>query len=88
MSKKTSIDWLIQELTILNMLHIKGKIDTSHMVKRKNEIIAKAKEMEHKQIEEAYIEGQSLMAKSVTNSMIKANSESYYEETYGGNNEQ
>jgi hypothetical protein len=88
MSKQTAIDWLIKELTILNMLHIKGKIDTSHMVNRKNEIIAKAKEMEREQIEAAYIEGQSLMAKSVTNSMIKANSESYYEETYGGNNEQ
>ena len=84
MSKQTAIDWLIEEIAIPEMLHTRGKIDYSHMVKRKNEIIAKAKEMEREQIIDAYDDALGVGRGGVK----KEYAEQYYTKKYGGNNEQ
>ena len=47
------------------------------------DIIQQAKEMEKQQIIESNCDGQSLHAKSVTNSMMQDNAEAYYSEVYG-----
>lgn len=47
----------------------------------------RAEEMHKKEIEMAYINGQQLNSESLTSLMMIENAESYYNETFGGNNE-
>ena len=77
MSKQTAVEWLVTELR--NRIS-EGTLDAIAISKLKME----AKAMEREQIEEAYYDGQSLNAKSVTSQMIIDNSISYYNETYKG----
>ena len=52
-----------------------------------NAILKQAKAMHKEEIEMAYINGQQVNSKSLTSLMMMENSESYYNETFGGKNE-
>lgn len=68
-NKQTAVQWLAEQ-----MMHPQNH----------NPYIEQALAMEREQIEDAYYDGQSLNAKSVTSQMIIDNSISYYNEIYKG----
>jgi hypothetical protein len=70
MSKQTAVEWLEEQFKRQRFIE---HID-----------FEQAKAMEREQIEDAYYDGQSLNAKSVTSQMIIDNSISYYNEIYKG----
>ena len=75
--KQSSIEWLID--------YIKNLEQYDYITIQ--ELEAKAKAMHKEEIEMAYINGQQVNSKSLTSLMMMENSESYYNETFGGNNE-
>ena len=79
-NKQTAVEWLIEQVESPNWLNLYAW--------HKKEVFEQAKQMEKQQIIDANYDGQRLHAKSVTNLMLQDNAESYYNETFGGNNEQ
>lgn len=66
----TAIEWFVEQLPI--------RIVNSHQ-----EEIAKAKQMEKEQIEDAHIEGQRVFDKHPHTQWTNNQAEQYYNETYG-----
>jgi hypothetical protein len=76
MAQQTAVEWLEKNISLdMSPLELIQCFD-------------EAKKMEKQQIIDANYDGQRLHAKSVTNLMLQDNAESYYNETFGGNNEQ
>jgi hypothetical protein len=66
----TAVEWFVEQLPI--------RIVNSHQ-----EEIAKAKQMEKEQIEDAHIEGQRVFDKHPHTQWTNDQAEQYYNETYG-----
>jgi hypothetical protein len=78
MSKQSAIEWLVEEIHKNGEeIHRNGNWIPTHMIK-------KAKQMEKEQIEEAWDEGQECEYQYHINAAPKYNSNTYYNETYGG----
>jgi len=75
MKKQTAVEWFQEQIIKI----VNGTCELSE-----TQIFEQAKAMEREQIEDAYYDGQSLNAKSVTSQMIIDNSISYYNEIYKG----
>jgi hypothetical protein len=78
MNKQTAIEYLIQE--IKNDLFVNSK-----SAKEWNEVFRKAIQMEREQIQDAYVE--CYMNHVGNGESILREANSYYKNTYGGNNE-
>jgi hypothetical protein len=79
--QQTAVDWQFDQLSIENLLGI----FTYDQLTRVMEILEQAKEMEKKQIINAFWNGDNTDCTSEQN--IEEFAEQYYNETYGGNNE-
>jgi hypothetical protein len=75
MSKQTAVEWLEWQINL--GLSERGLISA----------IKEAKQMEKEQIEEAWDEGQECEYQYHINAAPKYNSETFYNETYGGQDE-
>lgn len=75
---KTSMQTLIEWGDKMMLEHPMKTLSFAEAIDKAVELL----EMEREQIEDAYYDGQSLNAKSVTRQMIVDNSISYYNETY------
>ena len=85
--KQTAVEWLEEQFQKYTDW-IEGDVNaTEYSLTQLCSDFEKAKEMEREQIEDAYYDGQSLDAKSVTGQMIIDNSISYYNEIYGKEND-
>ena len=80
MSKQTAVDWLVDQMFKQGYFDGNKPLSITNL----DHLQHQAKAMEREQIEEAYYDGQSLNAKSVTSQMIIDNSISYYNEIYKG----
>ena len=69
--KQTAVEWLVEQLKRIGF-------STNNLIEFENEVII-AKEMEKQQIEEAYVDGQT-----ISNGYEGASD--YYNQEYGGNN--
>ena len=76
MSKQTAVEWLIKELK-----------DFGYYTYNLEKLCDQAKQMEKEQIEEAWDEGQECEYQYHINAVPKYNSNTYYNETYGGKDE-
>lgn len=74
-NKQSSVEWLT--------LYIKGISSLNH-----DEVLEQAKEMHKEEITQAFDEGQEYEYQYHINSTPKFDSETYYNETFGGNNEE
>jgi hypothetical protein len=74
--KQTAVDYLVEEL-----------IKQGFFKRLPIIVIQQASQMEKEQIEEAWDEGQECEYQYHINAAPKYNSNTYYNETYGGNNE-
>lgn len=81
MSKQTAVEWLVKKIMVWENDHERW---IEMPTKELEDFTKQAKAMEREQIEDAYYDGQSLNAKSVTSQMIIDNSISYYNEIYKG----
>ena len=81
MSKQTAVEWLVEQVESIS--NSKG-VSKTETIKLYNDAIQKAKAMEKEQIIEANADGQYLNSVSLTKRMCLDNAESYYNETYGG----
>ena len=76
-NKHTAVDWLMQQMSLGDRMHLaENGVD-----------FVQAKAMEKEQIIKAFDEGQEYEYQYHINSAPKFDSETYYNETYGGNNE-
>ena len=83
-NKQSSVEWLYKELTeILCDIQV-SPVKAIAIYER----LKQAKAMHKKEIIEAFDEGQEYEYQYHINSTPKFDSETYYNETYGGNNEQ
>ena len=84
MEKQTALDWLIEQI-VATYANIEKKenlfVLTPTMSK---ELFEKAKEMEREQIMEAFDNGQEYEYQYHINLSPRCDSETYFEETYGG----
>ena len=87
-NKQSSVEWLDEKLTILHFYYLTGKITNQEFNERKKVLMAEAKAMHKEEITEAFDEGQEYEYQYHINSTPKFDSETYYNETFGGNNEQ
>jgi hypothetical protein len=78
MKKQTAVEWLFAHL--LPFLEFSDPKEREHFRK----CLAEAKEMEKEQIIEAYDEGQEYEYQHHINSTPKFDSQTYFNETYGG----
>jgi len=69
--KQTAVEWLVEQLKRIGF-------STNNLIEFENEVII-AKEMEKQQIEEAYVDGQT-----ISNGYEGASD--YYNQEYGGDN--
>jgi succinate dehydrogenase/fumarate reductase-like Fe-S protein len=76
--QQTAVEWLVKEL---NQKIDFIPLDKWDMIR---DIIQQAKEMEKEQIEEAFANGVDDEYEWHINNVPRKNSETYYEETYGG----
>jgi hypothetical protein len=79
--KQSSVEQMWEELD--NLIPFKDNATAQKF----SDILDKYKAMHKEEIEMAYINGQQVNSKSLTSLMMIENSESYYNETFGGNNE-
>ena len=80
--QQTAVEWFLDQL-IEHRIIIVDK--TTYQVKYKHEILLEqAKEMEKEQIEEAFANGVDDEYEWHINNVPRKNSETYYNETYGG----
>ena len=80
--QQSSVQWFLDQL-IEHRIIIVDK--TTYQVKYKHEILLEqAKEMEKEQIEEAFANGVDDEYEWHINNVPRKNSETYYNETYGG----
>jgi hypothetical protein len=75
-NKQSSVEWYIEKILDLDYKHAKGLITLGVWSKRKNALIQQAKAMHKEEIEEAHFAPK-----------YGCFSEHYYNENYGGNNE-
>ena len=87
-NKQSSVDWYGRELDELFLKYQKGDMSSGKYISEKFKLEQQAVAMHEEEIIDANFYGQRLHAKSVTNTMMEANATEYYNETYGGNNEQ
>jgi hypothetical protein len=84
MEKQTALDWLIEQI-VAKYANIEKKenlfVLTPTMSK---ELFEKAKQMEREQIMEAFDNGQEFEYQYHINLAPRCDSETYFEETYGG----
>jgi hypothetical protein len=84
MEKQTALDWLVEQI-VATYANIEKKenlfVLTPTMSK---ELFEKAKEMEREQIMEAFDNGQEYEYQYHINLAPRCDSETYFDETYGG----
>jgi hypothetical protein len=80
-NKQTSVDQLFDQLSSEGLLGL----FTFDQMKRALEILDEAKAMHKEEITQAFDEGQESEYQYHINSTSKFDSETYYNETYGGN---
>jgi hypothetical protein len=78
-TKQTAVDWLYLKLSTSSSEELVGSI---------NLWFEQAKEMEKQNIKDAFIEGDNNGLDYFNPMTLTLTSEQYYNETYGGNNEQ
>jgi hypothetical protein len=81
--KQTAVEWLMQTLEQNNIIDLDWVDNDKYYT-----IIEQAKEMEEEQIIAAHIEGQRVFDKHPHTQWTNDQAEQYYDETFGGNNEQ
>ena len=81
-NKQSSIEWLNDELASLNFDYLTGLIDNKEYNERHKVIMEQAKTMHKEEVTEAFYVG------SYEYNNFDSNSTEYYNETFGGNNEQ
>ena len=83
MSNQTAVEWVVDQLSLLNldMLRHPENYTIDEAIRRKNEILQQAKEMEREQIETAYQAGDG---DAYNLEETKTWAKEYYNETYGG----
>lgn len=86
MSKQTSIEWFAQKDTELTIQFLEGKLNQIQLAIEKMQCLNKAKQMHKEEIEDAFNNGMSNSEDYFTDGKTEE-SENYYQETYGGNNE-
>lgn len=77
--KQTAVEWFIEKRNRLEYEYRTKSIGISEYIERKKDIEVQAKQMEKEQIEDAHYEGYCTIA---------LKSRDYYNETYGGQDEQ
>ena len=80
MNNKSSIQWLISCITEDQMVKAKSLNEWL-------EVFEQAKAMHKEEVKESYREGRSDQQSARNQSFYHRNSEQYYNETFGGNNE-
>ena len=85
-NKQSSVEWLDEKLTILHFYYLTGKITNQEFNERKKVLMAEAKEMHKEEIIDAITFGQNNHTVMISHDLIIATD--YYNETFGGNNEQ
>jgi hypothetical protein len=86
MSKQTAVDWLIENYKQLYFDFQEGKINQSQFFPKKTNIEEQAKHMEKWQIKGAYQKGR-FSGQTNWGYGNDVTAEQYYNETYGGNND-
>lgn len=82
-NKQSSVEWYIEKIRDLDYEYAKGLINLGVWSKRKNALIEQAKAMHKKEMKQTYFDG---WHRNIGNR--DEDFEQYYNETYGGNNEQ
>ena len=82
--KQTAVDWLEEQDNVLTMKLLEKKLTPREFVVQKSKLVEQAKQMEKEQIIGAFDEGQECEYQYHINSEPKYNSETFYNETYGG----
>jgi hypothetical protein len=87
-NKQSSIEWLIEQLKEYDF----SNEDDTYVIKIQSWVLTEkheqAKSMHKEEITQAFDEGQEYEYQYHINSTPKFDSETYYNETFGGNNEQ
>ena len=81
-NKQTAVEWLAEKYNYITWLRNRDEISANTADEWRAEFLEQAKEMEHQQQEDAYING----GKSAFNAVQKRDFktfEDYYDETYG-----
>ena len=81
-NKQSSVEWYIEKILDLDYEYAKGLITLGVWSERKNALIEQAKAMHKEEIKDAQIDG------SMNSTLIEYRIPQYYNETFGGNNEQ
>ena len=76
-NKQSSVEWVIENLTLIHALLSRREIGVEFFNKKYNEIVEQGKAMHEEEIENAWVGGKGCL-----------NGEQYYAETFEGNNEQ
>ena len=87
-NKQSSLEWYAEKEHEIAREFVLANINHREYFDKKRELLEQAKAMHKEEIMDANFYGQRLHAKSVTNTMMEDNAEQYYNETFGGNNEQ
>jgi hypothetical protein len=82
--QQTVLEWYIEMLLDLDYEYAKGLITLGVYTERKNSLKQQAQEMHKEEIIKAFDEGQEYEYQYHINSTPKFDSETYYNETYGG----
>ena len=85
-TKQTAVEWQFEQLFNSFEKFNNGKYTFDEYLKRNLEIRDQAKEMEKERLIHAFDEGQEYEYQYHINSTPKFDSETWYNETYGGNN--
>ena len=85
--KQTAVEWYANASHELIVKKNNGEITNTDFLIMHHNLFYEAQKMEKEQIEEAWDEGQECEYQYHINAAPKYNSNTYYNETYGGNNE-
>jgi hypothetical protein len=85
--KQTAVEWYANASHELIVKKNNGEITNTDFLIMHHNLFYEAQKMEKEQIEEAWDDGQECEYQYHINAAPKYNSNTYYNETYGGNNE-